>query len=51
MSNRWGISSEVEEFVRQRDKSCVYCGVDFTNPYLTRKTKPSFCLNKGSGIT
>jgi len=38
MSNRWGIPKEVELFVIERDKTCVYCGVAFTNPNEYRKT-------------
>ena len=42
MSNKWGIPKEVEEFVKNRDKECVYCGVDFTIKHESRKTKPSW---------
>jgi hypothetical protein len=28
--NTWGISAAVEQEVRERDKSCVYCGVQMT---------------------
>ena len=31
MANRWGIPKDVEELVKQRDLSCVYCGISFTN--------------------
>ena len=27
MANRWGIPIWLEEEIRERDKSCVYCGV------------------------
>ncbi len=30
MSNRWGIPSDIEEFVLKRDKKCVYCAKPFT---------------------
>ena len=30
MANRWGISKNVEDFVKQRDTKCVYCGVVFS---------------------
>ena len=30
MANRWGIPKEVEELVKKRDLSCVYCGILFT---------------------
>ncbi len=42
MSNRWGIPKEVEDFVKKRDTSCVYCGVQFTNENNFRKTKSSW---------
>ena len=42
MSNRWGIPKEVEEFVKNRDKSCVYCGHEFLNNTESRKNKPSW---------
>lgn len=38
MSNRWGISKEVEEFVKKRDLSCVYCGTSFN----THKVRPTW---------
>lgn len=39
MSNRWGIPKEVEMFVLQRDLSCVYCGVSFTEIDGNRRTR------------
>ncbi len=30
MGNRWGIPKDVEDYVKQRDVKCVYCGVDFS---------------------
>ena len=42
MANRWGIPKEVEEIVRKRDLSCVYCGVSFTTSILTYKTRPTW---------
>lgn len=42
MSNRWGIPDEVERIVRLRDTKCVYCGVDFLKPSISRKNKPSW---------
>ena len=42
MANRWGISKEVEEFVRKRDLNCVYCGTSFTNTIVTHKTRPTW---------
>jgi len=33
MSNNWNIPSELEDFVRRRDRDCVYCHVKFqSNP-------------------
>lgn len=29
MANRWGIPKQVEDFVKQRDTNCVYCGQEF----------------------
>ena len=42
MANRWGIPLDVENFVKQRDVVCVYCGVEFSEDTMTRKTKPSW---------
>ncbi|MDV7187937.1 HNH endonuclease signature motif containing protein [Lutibacter sp. TH_r2] len=42
MANRWGIPIDVENFVKQRDKTCVYCGVEFSKDNSSRKTKPSW---------
>ncbi|MBU2649657.1 MAG: HNH endonuclease [Bacteroidetes bacterium] len=42
MTNRWGILKEVEEFVRERDTACVYCGMVFSNEINSRKNKPSW---------
>ncbi|HLU86989.1 MAG TPA: HNH endonuclease signature motif containing protein [Taishania sp.] len=41
MANQWGISREVELKVTQRDKYCVYCGVEFLSDG-TRKTQASW---------
>ena len=38
IKNRRGISSEVEELVKQRDKSYVLKGVDFTDSGLDNMT-------------
>lgn len=27
--NRWGIPSEMETAIRERDQACVYCGIAF----------------------
>lgn len=42
MANRWGIPKEVEDAVRLRDTTCVYCGIEFKNEDSSRKTKPSW---------
>ncbi len=42
MANKWGIPSDVEIFVKKRDKSCVYCGVEFLESNDSRKSKPSW---------
>lgn len=42
MANRWGIPKSVEEFVIERDTSCVYCGVLFSKETNSRKNKPSW---------
>ncbi len=42
MANRWGIPKSVEELVRERDTSCIYCGVSFTSSVFTIKTRPTW---------
>jgi 5-methylcytosine-specific restriction endonuclease McrA len=42
MANRWGIPKNVEEFVKERDTTCVYCGISFTNTSFTFKTGPTW---------
>lgn len=42
MANRWGIPREIEELVKKRDLSCVYCGVSFNNNADSYKTKPTW---------
>lgn len=42
MANRWGIPKDVEEIVKQRDLSCVYCGISFINSAPTHKTRPTW---------
>ena len=42
MANRWGIPKNVEEFVKKRDLSCVYCGVSFADTIPTYKTRPTW---------
>jgi len=42
MANRWGIPKDVEDYVKQRDTDCVYCGVEFSENNNSRKSKPSW---------
>jgi hypothetical protein len=42
MANRWGIPKDVEIIVRERDSSCVYCGISFINSVATHKTRPTW---------
>jgi hypothetical protein len=42
MGNRWGIPKDVEEFVKQRDLFCVYCGISFSDNIPTHKTRPTW---------
>ena len=42
MANRWGISKEVEDLVKERDINCVYCGQEFLEKPESRKQKPSW---------
>lgn len=42
MANRWGIPKNVEVFVKERDKCCVYCGISFANSVATHKTRPTW---------
>ncbi|MEN3324871.1 HNH endonuclease [Mariniflexile soesokkakense] len=41
MANRWGIPKDVKDFVKNRDKNCVFCSIEFTNNNESRKSKPS----------
>ena len=40
--NRWNIPSWLEDEVRARDGSCIYCGGNFARAYLDRRSKPSW---------
>lgn len=42
MASRWGIPKDVEELVKQRDLSCVYCGVPFTNEDDSHARRPTW---------
>jgi hypothetical protein len=40
--NRWGIPEWLEREVKERDRSCVYCGVVFSLTNKDRRSKPSW---------
>jgi hypothetical protein len=40
--NRWNIPDWLEKEVVERDRHCVYCGVEFTTTNHTRREKPSW---------
>ena len=40
--NQWHIPNWMENEIRKRDKSCVYCGVAFTPNRVNRKTAVSW---------
>jgi hypothetical protein len=42
MANRWGIPSEVENLVINRDKTCIYCGVAFTKSSESKKSRQTW---------
>jgi len=42
MANRWGIPKEVENHVKKRDTSCVYCRTKFESINSSRSAKPSW---------
>ena len=42
MANSWNIPDWLENEVRERDKACVYCGVEFTLEKVSRKTAASW---------
>ena len=42
MANRWGIPKEVENYVKDRDLVCVYCGIEFRDDDKPRTSKPSW---------
>jgi hypothetical protein len=42
MANRWGIPKQVEDFVKQRDLHCVYCGIAFADHEPSHKTRPTW---------
>ncbi len=42
MANRWGTPKHVEDIVKERDLRCVYCGFEFDENNMSRKSKPSW---------
>ena len=42
MANNWNIPAWLEKEVRERDKKCVYCGIEFTSPSVARKSVASW---------
>lgn len=42
MANNWNIPDWLEKEVRERDKACVYCGVEFVGPTASMKTAASW---------
>ncbi|MFO6419695.1 hypothetical protein ACLBKS_05800 [Hylemonella sp. W303a] len=42
MANNWNIPDWLEKEVRDRDKACVYCGVEFTLAHQSKKSAASW---------
>lgn len=42
MANNWNIPDWLENEVRDRDKECVYCRVEFTPSNISKKTAASW---------
>lgn len=42
MANNWNIPDLLETEVRERDKTCVYCGVEFTPAKISKKSAASW---------
>ena len=42
MANNWNIPSSLEQEIRQRDKVCVYCDIEFTSTKVSKKTAASW---------
>jgi hypothetical protein len=40
--NRWNIPDWLSREILERDRRCVYCGVDFTMKSASRRDKPSW---------
>lgn len=42
MANNWNIPDSLEKEIRERDKACVYCGVEFTSAKICKKFAASW---------
>ena len=42
MANNWNIPNWLEKEVRERDKACVYCSVEFVAPTVSKKSAASW---------
>jgi hypothetical protein len=42
MANNWNIPDWLEKEVRERDKVCVYCGIEFTPAKVSKKSTASW---------
>jgi hypothetical protein len=42
VANRWNIPEWLEREVKQRDKKCIYCGIEFTDSKESRKTSATW---------
>ncbi|MDY6530203.1 HNH endonuclease [Acinetobacter faecalis] len=45
MSNAWKIPKEIERLVLERDKSCVYCGCEFSTIERAKKKSWEHIIN------
>jgi hypothetical protein len=51
--NRWKIPDWLEREVIERDRCCIYCGVEFTEQIASRRDRPSWehIINDASIVT
>jgi hypothetical protein len=42
MANKWNIPGWLAMEVRERDKACVYCGVEFVGSTISKKSSASW---------
>ena len=42
MANNWNIPDWLEKEVRERDKTCVYCGIEFVVSKISKKSAASW---------